>query len=146
MDKDKARQARELIDQVLLDNKHNFDAVGMSLHLGRGTYDESTVTFKLEVCDVSANGIVETKERSAFREMAQLYGLKPEWLDQEFETPRGEKYIVRGLKTRSSKRPVQCESLQNHQMYVFQEDIIAKLFARQESKGLTVLEIFNFHG
>jgi hypothetical protein len=93
-----------------LEEKYN-----VKLDLGGFSYNREGTTFSSKM--TAANVTEETKglsapqikQRAAFIERAVLYGLKPEWLDQEFQG-QGQTFKIIGLNTRASKRPVSCTS------------------------------------
>jgi len=81
--------------------------LGCQIKVGGASFarDGSNCTFKLECATVSADGTVETKEVTAFREMASSYGLSPDDLGKAFFNA-GEKFTISGLKPKANKYPI----------------------------------------
>ncbi len=81
--------------------------LGCQIKVGRASFarDGSNCTFKVECAIMSADGTVETKEVTAFRKMASLYGLSPNDLGKVF-TNAGEKFTISGLKPKANKYPI----------------------------------------
>ena len=93
-----------------LEEKYN-----VKVDVGAFSYNREGTNFSCKL--TTANVTEETKgltapqikQRAAYQESAVLYGLKPEWLDQEFVS-QGQKFKIIGLNRRASKRPVSCTS------------------------------------
>lgn len=68
--------------------------------------DGSNVSFNIDFNRVGENGIVDTKERQAFKVYAEIEGMKEEWLDKTFIHPHHGTFTIQGYKDRSPKFPV----------------------------------------
>lgn len=81
--------------------------LGCNVTVGNASYarDGSNCTFKIEMATIAADGIVETKEVSAFKSYATSYGLSPSDLGKNF-TNKGRSFTICGLKPRASKYPI----------------------------------------
>ena len=99
------KSLRNDIDGVLetIGKKHN-----VVLKSGNCRYTESNATLKIEIQDIQ-NGVAVSKERAEYELLADMYGLKKEWLDKTFRH-MGDTYKVVGLKTRKRKFPVIVEN------------------------------------
>jgi len=86
---------REAIDNSLKKVSEDF---GVSIKTGNATFSLTNATFKLEIATIGKSGNPETKERTCFKTLAPMMGLKPEWLD-----------MIIGLMPKSYKFPVLCE-------------------------------------
>lgn len=111
-DRDRIRRLRPLIEQALA-NAPLQQIVGddFEASLGAASFarDGSNVTFKLTLAVKGAKGDVLTPDAQCFTRSAASYGLQAEWLNKGFQF-QGTMYIVRGLRPRSHKFPVLCES------------------------------------
>lgn len=81
------------------------DALGIEIALGSGRFSPTNATFKLELSVKDASGTVINKERSAFIEVADLIGMKAEWIDKTFSFG-GVTYKIEGYKSKSRKAPI----------------------------------------
>jgi hypothetical protein len=103
---------RKELEEALkpIEEKHS-----VALDVGAFSYNREGTSFtcKLTTANVTAEtkdlSATQIKQRAAYKESAVLYGLKPEWLDQEFEG-QGQTFKIIGLNRRASKRPVSCTS------------------------------------
>ena len=107
---------------------------GVQIKAKGGSFTDTSYTMKLEVAVLGDGGVAVTQERTSFLRLAGLYGMKPEWIDQSFVHGR-DKFIIVGLNTRKSKRPVLCKSTANGKTYIFEATTVARLMNAQ---GVTV--------
>lgn len=77
---------------------------GFQIKLGRSTYRD-TITTKIEIMPISVDGEVVSKEAVAFKELATIYGLKPEHLGQKVVV-NGTQYEIIGLAHKSHRFPI----------------------------------------
>jgi len=94
-----------------------------------GRYTSTSFNPKYEI-SLIVNGKVESKERSAYKENAAYYQLKPEWLDKSFRKG-GEEYVVVGLKTSAKRYPVIAKSMLTKRNYKFTASSIRDAFSMQ---------------
>ena len=82
-------------------------AHGVKLEFGSGTYGEDRKWGKLtlEIRTIGENGVVETRERAAFKVNAELLGLKAEDLDKEI-MHSGRIYKIVGANPKSYRFPI----------------------------------------
>jgi len=107
------------------------EELGCQVHVGNATFDHdgTNCTFKVELAVVGAGGVVQTKEMSNFRQLAVLYGLKPEDLDAEFSA-RGEKYRITGANPKSGKYPIIAERVKDGKAFKFSEAVVRSALGR----------------
>lgn len=67
---------------------------GITLRVGRITYDTLTTNLKLEA---TVQGAQQTKEREAWKLYAKAYGLDPAWLDRMYVASKGQIVKIDGL-------------------------------------------------
>lgn len=79
--------------------------LGMKISIGSGSYGGSTGSLKIELATVSEDGEVMTRERKAFLDYHELYGLPREALDAEIKIS-GYNVTIAGIKTRAPKNNV----------------------------------------
>jgi len=81
--------------------------LGCQIEVGRASFarDGSNCTFKVECATLSADGTAETKEVSAFRQMAEMYGLSPDDFGKTFVNA-GQKFTISGLSTKAKQYPI----------------------------------------
>ena len=136
MDRNKAKLLREKLDEVL--KAFIGPELGVSATVGRGSFTESNLTFKIEIADL-VGGVAVTKEASAFKVLAPLYGVKPEDLGRTF-TFRGEQYELTGLNSRADKFPFKAKRVSDGRGFKFGEEIVKQGlgYAVKPSCGPTV--------
>lgn len=125
-DRSNIRVLRNEIDAALLAiaNKHNIE-----IRSGNGRFSPTNLTLKLELSAKSADGTVVTKEASTFTELADLYGMKAEWLGKTFQR-YGKTYTVVGLNTklRSHGVPTPVLALANGKQWKLPVDDVIRGF------------------
>jgi hypothetical protein len=100
---------------------------GITVEAGRASYNGPNATFKVELSTVKDDGVVMTREATAFLQYAKLLGLQATDLGREFEVG-GKRYKIRGYNPRKSRYPFLAESVIDGKIYGFGEDLIkAKL-------------------
>lgn len=117
------QNARELSDAFMNALKPLEKKFGVKITYKGGRYTSSNVTFKIEAATVSTDGRVMDKESQDFVLMADYYGMKGTWINQEF-TLSGNKYKVVGLRTRCHKTPVIIERADGKRFKVRTTDVI----------------------
>ena len=100
------------------DIKRAFETIeekfGIKLNYKNASFSPSSVTFKFDGATIGNNGIVETKERNAFKTYGSMYGLTVDMLDKEISYGyTGKTYIIKGLNTRSPKFNVIATDVSN---------------------------------
>lgn len=125
---------REAINAAIADFGNKF---GVKISTGSASFSPANATMKLEIATISTDGVVESKERTAFIREARLYGLNPEWIDKEF-TMLGSQQVCKviGLNTRCHKSPVICDS--NGKRYKVSASTVKAHFDLKESIGTKI--------
>jgi|GEM_PF-1314809 len=121
MDREKVKALRDKMQEAL-DAFVGSDN-GVVVKVGHASYTDSNVTFKVEVSEV-VDGKAVTKEASAFKALASMYGLKPEDLGRRFAF-RGGQYEVCGLNAKAGKFPICGKRVSDGKGFKFGEQTVA---------------------
>jgi hypothetical protein len=97
---------------------------GLKIQTGRATFSAECATFKVEVATIGQSGTVQTKEASAFKQLAQAYGLKAEHLGASFDQG-GKTYTITGLKTKAHAYPILAKG-QDGKTYKFPVEMVRR--------------------
>ncbi len=84
--------------------------------------DGSNCTFKVEFAAISADGTAETKEVTAFRELAAIYGLRPDDFGKTCVSG-GQEFTISGLKPKAKRYPI-LATRPDGKVYKFSEDMV----------------------
>lgn len=84
------------------------ERLGVFIKVGSGTYGVCG-SLKLEVASISGTGEIESKERIAFKQLANSYGLTDTDLDKTF-VQNGKTYTIVGLRPKAYKMPILAKS------------------------------------
>ena len=114
--------------QKMLDKHYNGD--DCSAKVGNASFDGGSVTFKLIVSTVGADGELETPEAAAFKRNADLFGLKPTDLNRTFVIGTS-RYKVTGLKPHSPKFPVITENVATGKSYKWPSETVVSAMSRE---------------
>lgn len=106
MDRNKAKVLRDSMQEALesVSKEH-----GVSINIGRCTFSSDNASFKVEVSDVSGDGMVLTREANDFQVLARAYGLKPSDLGRKFLGPAGKTYRICGANPKARGFPIIAE-------------------------------------
>ena len=88
------------------------DELGIQITTGNANYDANGLNggFKLKLAIVGENGVVETPERTAYRDYHRLYGLPENGLDQTIVLSN-RTFRVAGIRLKASKNNILLEAL-----------------------------------
>ena len=127
-DRDSVKLTRGRLEEAL---KGFGEELGCEVKVGNATFDRDGgyCTFKLELAVVGAGGVVQTKEMSSFRQLAVLWGLKPEDLGAEFSA-RGEKYRIVGANPKSGKYPIIADRVKDGKSFKFSDAVVRSALGR----------------
>jgi len=127
-DRDSVKLTRQRLEETLKGFGEEF---GCQVRVGNASFDRDGAycTFKLELAVVGEGGVVQTKEMSDFRQLAVLYGLKPEDLGAEF-TARGETYRIVGANPKSGKYPIIGERVKDGKAFKFSDAAVRSALGR----------------
>jgi len=109
------------------------EELGCQIKVGNATFDRngSNCTFKVECATISSDGIAETKEVSAFRDLAALYGLSADDLGKPF-VDAGERFVISGLAQKSRRFPILAKREKDGKGFKFAADNVKlALLARE---------------
>ena len=109
-------------DLKLLGNKF-----GVSLKLGNGKFNAQNGQFILVISTMQENGMVLSKEATAFQQLAHIYDLQPAQLGKIFEH-KGATYKLAGLIPNRPKFPFVALCLNDNKTYKFTETAIQHAF------------------
>lgn len=101
-DRAKVRDVRERLTQSL---EQTAKVMGVAIKVGRATFSDNNITFKVEVAAIGEDGEVQSREAENFKLYAYRYGLKPEDLGKTFQYGRRE-YTIVGCSPRSYRFPI----------------------------------------
>lgn len=94
--------------------KHN-----VKIDLGNMSYTRgSNASAKLTIEAIDEEGVVQSKARLCYLRQGRVYGLKPEWIDQEF-TAQNQTFRIDGLASRRRKMPVEVTDVNTGGTYNF---------------------------
>ena len=102
LDKPTCREIREAL-QTALDGD-DCDLEGVTINVGNATYQETTVTFKVEVA-MNVGGRVMNKRTADYGRYAMRWGLPEDGLGKTILINR-EEYEIVGLKAKARKKPL----------------------------------------
>jgi len=111
-DKNKCSQLRQKMTAALKTVEAD---LGIQIKVGNMSFSGPNVNVKVEASEVSADGTVETPERTRFKEYCELYGFTIDQLDATF-TDKGQTWKVVGIKSRAQKFPIVIESPDGRRM------------------------------
>ncbi len=94
------------------------DFAGMNVNVGNASFTDGSCTFKVECAFIAENGVVVTKEATAFERYADGYGLRGIALGHKF-MQRGRVFEITGLNTRARRMPVQAKDIRTGRGFKF---------------------------
>ena len=98
---------------------------GISLKTGGIKFDATAVTIKVEGSIVTADGVVQSKERSAFARYCAIFGFKPEHLGATFKSGPT-MYRITGLNPGAPRFPVLAERVYDGKGFKFPEESVKR--------------------
>ena len=131
MDRATARKLSKEMEAALqpVAKKYGLAIVGVG-----GTVGTTEFLAKFECCEVSSDGVAQTKERSDFTDQATFFGLQASDLDRTFVS-QGNEFRIVGLKPGRSKYPIIGERLADGKRYKFPGEKVAALIALEDNKA-----------
>ena len=100
---------------------------------GRASTGEGYYTVRVSLVTVAPEEIALAKEARAFRDLADAFGLRPEWLGRALTTEGREVRIV-GLKPRATRHPVVIEEIATGQRFVTAASIVREHLRAQAGR------------
>jgi hypothetical protein len=129
IDQPTTRMLRERLDAAL--KAAGLDAIGLSAEVGNALIGcgRTSVTFKVEVAVVAADGTTLNRGAQSFRQMATLYGLAPDDLGRTF-AHQGRTFTITGLAARAGRMPILADR-DDGCGFKFPAESVAKMLAAQ---------------
>ena len=124
MDRKKCAVLRDKLQAVLDANPQP----GHRVRLTTGRFDDTSVTFKLEVAEISEDGLVMDAAANEFRMMAALCGLLADDLGKEV-TLNSERYKITGAKWRT-RFPIIVLRLSDRKTFRFAVSAVQRALGR----------------
>jgi hypothetical protein len=131
---------RSTVKEISVDIMEALKAValkhGVQFSYKGGNFSPTSANYRIEAAVIADGGVVITAERRDFPLYANMFGLKPEWLDKSF-VHGSDTFTIIGLSTRKSKNPVMAKSSRNGKTYVFPANTVAILMNSQHPTPIT---------
>jgi hypothetical protein len=104
---------------------------GIKIHVGNASFSADNAKFKVDLSTIGDGGVVNSRERSSFEALAELYDLDPKMLDQSI-LYGGTEYVVTGLNTRRSKYPVIARRVRDGKSFCLPGDGVKTAWAKKQ--------------
>ena len=130
MDKPKIRDMRPAIEAALKGVEAQF---GVKVQVGKASYTPNNVVFKIEFAEL-VDGQAVSRDVEDFKQMATLYGLKPDDLGKPFMF-RNEGYTVCGLAPKRRKAPILGKRGHDGKVFCFPADEVRLLLGHKRPEA-----------
>jgi hypothetical protein len=131
LDRANVRQVAEQALAVL--REHIGRQTGLAIEYRGGLVNGTTsAVLKFEFSTTSESGAAQNRERHAFVEHAQAFGLSPTSLDETF-TSRGEAFRIIGLKPGAPKRALIAIRLRDDRRFAFPPEAVRRALASPQA-------------
>ena len=111
---------RDWVKQIRQALQDSIEVDGFDITVGNASFDDSEVTFKLNLRVKGA----ETREQRDLRTFAEMDNVDV----SKIAEVRGEKYSLIGYRTKARSRPYIVQNLHNNKEYIFTTDMAQKYF------------------
>ena len=111
---------RDWVKQIRQALQDSIEVDGFDITVGNASFDDSEVTFKLNLRVKGA----ETREQRDLRTFAEMDNVDI----SKIAEVRGEKYSLIGYRTKARSRPYIVQNLINNKEYIFTTDMAQKYF------------------
>lgn len=101
------------------------DKYGIVFAIKGGTFSPNTYSPKIEFAVVAADGAIMNREAEAFKQLAGMYGLKPEHFGAKFRSG-GREFTICGLKSRAGRLPILAKETQSGKTFKFNNEDVAR--------------------
>jgi hypothetical protein len=108
------------------------EAEGLAYVEGNASFDDTTVTFKVGLAEIDADGVVATKEAKAYDSYKTWNKLSHTNVGDTFKQ-NGKTFRIDGWRTRAPKRPVLTTCLEDGRQYVFPPAVVAMATTKKGS-------------
>jgi len=105
---------------------------GLTIKVGNARYDDSQVTFKVQIQKAGA----ESPEVEAYRmatQYASIGGLKADDLGKEFSDMQGRRFTIVGYRQNARTRPILGRDVVSGKEYVFRAADVTRMLRRIEN-------------
>ena len=114
---------RDWVKQIRQALQDSIEVDGFDITVGNASFDDSEVTFKLNLRIKGA----ETREQRDLRTFAEMDNVDV----SKIAEVRGEKYSLIGYRTKARSRPYIVQNLINNKEYIFTTDMAQKYFGME---------------
>tara|TARA_R100000234_G_scaffold68733_1_gene42115 strand:- start:221 stop:613 length:393 start_codon:yes stop_codon:yes gene_type:complete len=114
------RLTREWVKQIRQALQDSIEVDGFDITVGNASFDDSEVTFKLNLRIKGA----ETREQRDLRTFAEMDNVDV----SKIAEVRGEKYSLIGYRVKARSRPYIVQNLHDNKEYIFTTDMAQKYF------------------
>lgn len=115
---------RDWVKQIRQALQNSIEVDGFDITVGNASFDDSEVTFKLNLRVKGA----ETREQRDLRTFAEMDNVDV----SKIAEVRGEKYSLIGYRTKARSRPYIVQNLHNDKEYIFTTDMAQKYFGMEK--------------
>jgi hypothetical protein len=115
---------RDWVKQIRQALQDSIEVDGFDITVGNASFDDSEVTFKLNLRVKGA----ETREQRDLRTFAEMDNVDV----SKIAEVRGEKYSLIGYRTKARSRPYIVQNLHNNKEYIFTTDMAQKYFGMEK--------------
>ena len=115
---------RDWVKQIRQALQDSIEVDGFDITVGNASFDDSEVTFKLNLRVKGA----ETREQRDLRTFAEMDNVDI----SKIAEVRGEKYSLIGYRTKARSRPYIVQNLINNKEYIFTTDMAQKYFGMEK--------------
>ena len=117
------RLTRDWVKQIRQALQDSIEVDGFDITVGNASFDDSEVTFKLNLRVKGA----ETREQRDLRTFAEMDNVDV----SKIAEVRGEKYSLIGYRVKARSRPYIVQNLINNKEYIFTTDMAQKYFGME---------------
>jgi|AntRauTorcE11898_2_1112593.scaffolds.fasta_scaffold02443_8 hypothetical protein len=109
------------------------EELGIEITTANASFDPSGMNgdFKLKLAILSENGVVETPERTAYKQYHAMYGLPENGLDQTVVISN-RRFRVAGIRTRAPKNNILLEALDGKSDAVARQSVVKDALEKAE--------------
>jgi len=115
---------RDWVKQIRQALQDSIEVDGFDITVGNASFDDSEVTFKLNLRVKGA----ETREQRDLRTFAEMDNVDV----SKIAEVRGEKYSLIGYRVKARSRPYIVQNLINNKEYIFTTDMAQKYFGMEK--------------
>ena len=125
MNKAQVQQMRTEIKTALSDVAKKY---GMDITKANATYNDCGVDWRLSFSGQNSSG--NTAEEQHYADYASMYGMKSEWLGQNYKDWNGDEFTLVGMKSRRQKYQFLGKRVSDGRTYKFMANHIVEAFSK----------------